>query len=93
MESAYFMNREQILITGGDGVVGSYIDFGIRTDVATLDVTDPEKVMAVCKEHMPSAIVHLAAATDLARCEKEPAYAYLVNTAGTYHVALAARAG
>ena len=92
MESVYFMNREQILITGGDGVVGSYIDFGIRTDVATLDVTDPEKVMAVCKEHMPSAIVHLAAATDLARCEKEPAYAYLVNTAGTYHVALAARA-
>lgn len=86
------MNREKILITGGDGVVGSYIDFGIRTDIATLDSTDPAKVMAMCKEHMPAVIVHLAAATDLARCEKEPAYAYLVNTAGTYHMALAARA-
>ncbi len=86
------MNREKILITGADGMVGSYIDFGIRASQAQLDVTSLSSVMAACKKYMPKVIVHLAAATNLVRCEQEPAYAYTVNTVGTYNIALAARA-
>src|SRR3989344_2832978 len=92
METSYSMNMERILITGGDGMIGSYIDFGLRTNHSTLDVTNLSNVMAVCKEHMPHTIMHLAAATDLVRCEQEPTYAYLANAVGTYHMALAARA-
>src|SRR3989344_3085180 len=79
------------LITGSDGMVGSYIDFGIRTNRDSLDVTNLSNVMSMCTEHMPRVIIHLAAATDLARCQQDPAYAYTVNSVGTYNLALAAR--
>ena len=85
------MNKQEILITGGDGVVGSYIDYGTRLSRSVLDVTDLVAVREICRKQMPKVIIHLAAATDLVRCEKEPAYAYLVNAVGTYHVALVAR--
>lgn len=85
------MNIEHTLITGGDGVVGSYIDFGTRLGHTELDVTDLASIRAACKKYRPETIIHLAAATDLARCEAEPAYAYAVNAMGTYHVALVAR--
>lgn len=82
---------EKTLTTGAGGMIGRYIDFGIRTDHATLDITDLSMVRAVCREHMPKIIIHLAAATDLVRCEQDPAYAHLVNAVGTYHMALVAR--
>ncbi len=80
------------LITGGDGMVGSYIDFGIKTDRHELDVTNLEAVMAAVKKHKPKIILHLAALTDLDVGEKNPTLAYHINTIGTYNVALAARA-
>ncbi len=79
------------VITGGDGVVGSYIDFGMRTNRATLDVANLEQVLSFCRTHKPEVILHLASMTDLAACEQDPAKAYLVNAVGTYNVALAAR--
>ncbi len=79
------------LITGAGGMIGSYVDFGIRTDHTSLDVTDLAAVRATCREYMPPVIVHLAAATDLNRCEKDLAYAHMVNAVGTYNMALAAR--
>lgn len=82
---------ENALVTGADGMVGSYADFGFRTTRATLDVTDENAVRDYCRSKHPAAIVHLAAATDLARCEADPDYAYRVNVRGTYNVALAAR--
>ena len=80
------------LITGGSGMVGSYIDFGIKTDRGNLDVTDQDAVMAAVKKHKPKVIIHLAALTDLDIAEKNPTLAYHINTVGTYNVALAARA-
>ena len=80
------------LITGGNGVLGSYCDFGTRMGRNELDVTDFNAVMNVCTDNKPKVIVHCAALTDLSFCEKNPDAAYLVNAAGTYHVALAARA-
>ncbi len=82
---------QRALITGANGMVGSYVDFGVRTDHATLDITDLEAVHAMCAREKPSLILNLAAATDLARCEREPDYAYRVNTVGAYNLALAAR--
>ena len=79
------------LITGSDGMVGSYIHFGVRMNHHSLDVTNLSNVMSVCTEHMPRVIIHFAAATDLARCQQDPAYAYTVNSVGTYNLALAAR--
>lgn len=86
------MNKERILVTGSEGMLGSYIDFGIRFTKQTLDITDLDAVTAACLKHRPSVIVHLAGLTDLALCEREPARAYHVNTVGTYYMALAARA-
>ena len=79
------------LITGADGMVGSYIDFGIRTNHRSLDVTDLTKVMKACNEHKPKLIIHLAAETDVDHCEHDVVHAYNVNAVGTYNMALAAR--
>ncbi len=83
---------ERILTTGANGMIGSYVDFGMRPSHEELDVTDEDAVMRYVQEHQPRVILHLAGATDMARCEKEPAYAYELNVRGTYNIARAARA-
>ena len=85
------MNKENVLFTGSDGMLGSYFDFGIRMSRAELDITNLSAVIAACQEHKPDTIVHLAALTDLTVCEREPSRAYAVNAVGAYHMALAAR--
>jgi len=82
---------KNVLITGSGGMVGNYINFGTRLSHEELDVTDLKAVMTAFNTYKPSVVIHLAAATDLVRCEREPAYAYLINTVGTYNVALAVR--
>ncbi|MFA5889074.1 MAG: NAD(P)-dependent oxidoreductase [Candidatus Paceibacterota bacterium] len=88
-------NRDKILscvlTTGASGMVGSYVDFGIRLDHRALDVTDLGETLAVIKKHNPKVIIHLASETDTDRCEKDPQLAYMVNAIGTYNVALAAK--
>lgn len=82
---------ETALTTGGDGVVASYVNFGVRMARSSLDVTNARDVLAVCRERRPRLIIHLAAETDLTRCEQDPQRAYLVNAIGAYHMAMAAR--
>lgn len=72
-------------------MVGRYVDFGVRTDSGDLDVTDIVAVRDRLGAVRPKTIIHLAAATDLARCELDPDFAYRVNVRGTYNVALVAR--
>ena len=43
------------------------------------------------KELKPKVILHLAAETDLSKCEENPAHAYLVNSVGTYNLAISAK--
>ncbi len=84
-----------LLVTGSNGMVGSYInevfcdEEKVLTDLPGLDVTDKEKVFAVMSKHKPDFVLHLAAETDLGRCETDPDHAYSVNTMGTQNVALA----
>lgn len=86
------IDRARVLITGANGIIGSYLDFGMRPSRVELDVLDREGVLQYVREHQPHTIVHLAAATDLDRCEKSPEYAYELNAIGTHNVASAARA-
>lgn len=72
-------------------MVGSYIDFGIKTDRKDLDITDLEQVMKIVRLHKPQAIIHLAAETDVDLCDRDPRHAYKVNSVGTYNIARAAK--
>lgn len=85
------INLDKVLVTGADGMVGSYVDFGIKTNRRSLDITDLKEVLAVCRKYNPEAIIHLAAETDVDRCERDPEYAYTVNSVGTYNMAVAAK--
>lgn len=82
---------DTVLTTGAGGMIGSYVDFGTRTDKKAFDITDRESVMRYVQDRHPSAIIHLAGATDMERCERERIYAYELNVRGTYNIAQAAR--
>lgn len=85
------LNRDRILITGSGGMLGSYVDFGARMTRDLLDVSDLQNVRSVLQEYKPSVILHLAAATNLGKCENNPEIAYQANAVGSYNVALVAR--
>lgn len=72
-------------------MAGSYVDFGIKTDRRLLDVTDFEETLKIVKFYNPKIIIHLAAETDVDRCERDPEYAYSVNAIGTYNIVTAAK--
>ncbi len=54
-----------------------------------LDVRDPASVMRAVATIRPDVVLHLAAATDVDRCEQDPDWAYQINAIGTQNVALA----
>jgi dTDP-4-dehydrorhamnose reductase len=82
----------RVLATGADGMVGSYLPQDvIRTDVTDLDITDAAAVDAAIEEQRPDVVLHLAAETNVDRCEQEPDHAYAINAIGTQNVALACR--
>ncbi len=82
----------KVITTGSGGMIGSYVDFGMRPYRSELDVTDEEAVLRFVTEHKPTAIIHLVGATDTQKCEQEPLYAYELNVRAAYNVARAARA-
>lgn len=92
----------RILVTGAAGVVGTYVaqvfadDELVLTDIVgdieRLDVTDPGAVGSFVAETKPEVVIHLAAATDVDLCEKNPDLAYRTNAIGTQNVALACQA-
>ncbi|MDP3999605.1 MAG: NAD(P)-dependent oxidoreductase [bacterium] len=79
------------LITGSGGMIGSYVDFGIKTDRKILDVTNLKQVFRVVHKYRPRAILHLAAFIGVGQCEQNPEQAYMINSIGAYHMALAAK--
>jgi dTDP-4-dehydrorhamnose reductase len=87
----------RMLVTGAKGMVGSYIPrvFAehelLATDIDTLDACSPEAVEAAFKEFKPELLLHLAAATDVDRCQQEPDWAFRSNAAATENLALACR--
>ena len=91
-----------MLVTGVGGMVGSYVqqvfsDFDLMlTDLTEpphpLDIRDPQGVMRAVMETRPNFVLHLAAATDVDRCEQDPDWAFHTNAIGTHNVALACQA-
>jgi dTDP-4-dehydrorhamnose reductase len=92
----------RMLVTGAAGAVGSYVPdvFSDRELVLTdivgdferLDVADPSAVSHTISRAEPDVVLHLAAATDVDRCEQDPDWAFRVNTVGTENVARASKA-
>lgn len=89
----------RLLVTGAAGAVGSYVSTvfadadlvltSLGGDLQRLDVSDAEAVLAAVKSSRPDVVLHLAAATDVDRCEQDPDLAFRVNAIGTQNVALA----
>ena len=93
----------KVLVTGASGVVGTDLSQVlptagyqvVRTDISCsegvtrLDVRDFSEVIAVVSRERPSLVIHLAAETDVDRCEVEVDHAYRTNALGTWNVALA----
>lgn len=82
---------DSTLVTGSNGTVAYYVNFGIKTSRKDFDITNLDQVIVAVKKTKPKVILHLAAETDLNKCEADPAHAYLVNSVGTYNLAIAAR--
>jgi dTDP-4-dehydrorhamnose reductase len=83
-------------------MVGSYVCDVFRgwevvlTDIVAgcewLDIRDPESVRRSIDTARPDVVLHLAAATDVDRCEREPGFAHETNAVGTRNVAVACQA-
>jgi len=94
----------KILVTGAAGMLGSSLcptlvrkgHMVFATDlipseaegIEKLDVRDFKQVEKQIGTIKPDIVMHLAAETDVDRCEVEPDHAYMSNTIGTQHVAL-----
>ena len=95
------MKRKRILVTGASGMTASYVpavfnDFDlILTDrmgsAMRLDICDASLVSDFVSYAKPDVIMHLGAATDVDRCEKEAEWAHRVNVVGTENIARACR--
>lgn len=84
----------RILCTGAAGMMGESIrrvfkdDEMIYTDKPELNVDDYKSVISILDKLNGEVdyILHMAAETDLERCDKYPALAYYTNTIGTMNV-------
>ena len=95
----------RIAITGAAGMLGTAIraelsqlqhevmatEVRSKGDLQALDIRDWEAVRSCLRDLRPDLVLHLAAETDVDRCEKEPDHAYATNTFGTENVAWACR--
>ena len=95
--------HEMILVTGAAGMVGSYLldvydqDELYRTDVLSdlergiyaLDIRDRKQVLETIEKVQPRLVIHLAAETNVDRCEQDRDHAYRTNFFGTQNIAQA----
>ena len=92
-------SEKTILVTGANGQLGQEMRrLGavsphryLFTDIAELDITDPEAVRRCVAENSVQVIVNCAAYTQVDRAEEEEARARLLNRDAVAHLAAAAR--
>ena len=90
---------KKIIITGCNGQLGramnKVLDGNsgyelVNTDVAELDITDIDAVLAFVERIQPYAIVNCAAYTAVDACEVNRELAYKINAVGPRNLAIAA---
>ena len=87
----------RVFITGANGMLGTdlcniFKNKGYQiycTDIENLDVCDFDEVQKIVDQIQPEYVIHLAALTDVDKCEREPDKAFQINTIGTKNVSLA----
>ncbi len=92
----------RILVTGAKGMLGkdlmnvlhsSFPRDGVTGwDIEEIDIRKKDDSVAKIEALRPEIVIHLAAYTDVDRCEVDQEGAFAVNAEGTRHVALAASA-
>ena len=93
----------RILLSGAAGMLGSALcptllkrkhevfatDLAPSTDeIKSLDVRNFKQIEETVKNIRPDIFMHLAAETDVDKCELEPDHAYMTNTIGTQNVSI-----
>lgn len=90
---------KKIIVTGCNGQLGRAVnelyagnteyEF-VNTDVAELDITNIDAVMALAREVKPYAIINCAAHTNVDACETQMDLAYKINAIGPRNLSIAA---
>lgn len=93
----------RVLVTGANGMLGNALrpllskegyevwatDINLNdTKIDFLDMRDFDNLSRYVNKVKPDMIFHLAAETDVDKCEVDPHHAYLTNTKGTENIAL-----
>jgi dTDP-4-dehydrorhamnose reductase len=86
-----------VIVTGSRGLLGATLmrtlpQAGFRAVALTGDIRDAAAVANQIAQVAPAHVLHTAAMTDVAACERQPQQAFAVNGEGTKNVVAAARA-
>ena len=90
---------KKIIVTGCNGQLGRAINQElagntevsiVNTDVAELDITSVDEVLALVREVKPYAIINCAAHTAVDACETDLDNAYRINAIGPRNLGIAA---
>jgi len=90
------------LVTGANGVLGDALcpflekkeylvfptDIAFDSNILKLDIRNLKDIMHLVKMHKPDIVFHLAAETNVDKCELNKDHAYETNSAGTENVAV-----
>ena len=97
----------RVAVTGAGGQLGGYLREALTARGAHVtglghrvapgvdvvaDVADRDAVLEALEAADPGLVIHAAAYTDVDGCERDPVHAEEINSRGSAHVALAARA-
>jgi len=89
---------KKVIITGCNGQLGRALNLEldkteyelVNTDVAELDITDIDQVLALAEKEQPYAIINCAAHTAVDACETQEDLAYKINAIGPRNLSIAA---